>query len=69
MKKLNLSGKKLLLDKTIIGNLDKSKMKKVIGGIDQDEVFLSIISCHTNHAGSACSGCQTCCSGGGCLVA
>ena len=61
MKKIKTSGKKLLLDKTIIGNLDKNKMKKIAGGYGDDDAFLSIISCHTYHNGSACSGCQTCC--------
>lgn len=67
MKKISLSGKKIFLDKKIIGNLDKAKMARVTGGDDDYNSFLSIISCHTNHSGSACSGCQTCCSGGTCL--
>lgn len=58
MKKVELKNKKLSLGKKIVSNLDNSQAAKVVGG----DAFTSIISCHTYHSGSACSGCQTCCS-------
>ncbi|MCW3466968.1 class I lanthipeptide [Chitinophaga nivalis] len=64
MKKVELkkTGSGLSLDRRIVANLNKSQMANVVGGLT------SIISCHTYHAGSRCSGCQTCCSGGGCFA-
>lgn len=57
MKKVDLKNKKLSLGKKIVSNLDNNQAARVVGG----DVFLSLISCHTYHSGSACSGCQTCC--------
>lgn len=67
MKKTNNAPKKLTLDKKIVGNLDKIKMSKLVGGtgdqesLESEDALLSIVSCHTYHSGSGCSGCQTCC--------
>jgi hypothetical protein len=65
MKKLKIESKKLLLDKTKVTDLSATQTASVQGG---DAPLLSLISCHTNHAGSACSGCDTCSpsNGGGC---
>lgn len=53
MKKLKIN-KKLSLNKETLTSLDKSEMMSVKGG------FTSIISCHTGHGGSRCSGCAGC---------
>jgi hypothetical protein len=66
MKKVKVENKKLQLNKTKIADLTPAQIANVKGGVNAEAAFLSIISCHTNHAGSGCSGCQTCCSGGHC---
>jgi hypothetical protein len=55
MKKIKIDNQPLQLNKSKVTNLSSSEMADIKGG------FTSIISCHTHHAGSACSGCQTCC--------
>ncbi|HEV2481174.1 MAG TPA: class I lanthipeptide [Puia sp.] len=57
MKKVDLKKKRLTLGKKIVSNLENNQAARVVGG----DAFTSLISCHTYHSGSACSGCQTCC--------